>query len=646
LGRVALLTKDFYSWVSLDDEPAAGRKRFESAFAISLLESLLSDAGIRPVVRRNWKEPGSASLVAAELVSNEGTRPLGERDAGTAVLSVTNASYDSPVSESLEVLSPEASARSHKATSSDYVPVTVNLPPHESLLLPVRLPLCTALPAGETCNDAIVAAGAELVRAERDSKIMQLTFYVPGRATLRLRLGARPGHVEIDEVRREAMWDSQRRELTLELTRGAAPELLRVLRIPLPYRPALPDVPHAERRHQEDWGRFTAPGAVRLPLGESASLPAGAPLFALESGREARMMVTVENADTSFHDAQLRLTGTLEASAGGAVPGGEFRGFALKVPAAKVEAAAKVPAGDNGLFPSALTLGSGPDAVASLVFFALIPPKGAAGYRYDLDRDGSEEWVLENAASRAIFSPAAGGRVVGFLEKAGGTNLASSAGLLEDAFAFTPNQRGATPERARGHFGTFNRAYTAEWVKEAAAPALRMTCTAPDIYPHGARIEKTVHLLDDRRLRVEYKARLLQADAPRLAEEAEGRIFAAPVPKESVPQSLVIRNSIPAEAGGGRGTRLCWQAPGAREHCELFVPGGDSLAPFPGATRVEVRTPGRPGLALDWSGAGAGARLTIEQKRYTVLLRLSFSALDPGGAEAGYRIEFTVTEAP
>jgi len=38
--------------------------------------------------------------------------------------------------------------------------------------------------------------------------------------------------------------------------------------------------------------------------------------------------------------------------------------------------------------------------------------------------------------------------------------------------------------------------------------------------------------------------------------------------------------------------------------------------------------------------------VTLEQKNYSVLVRLAFPPLDAGGAAAAYRIEFSVKEAP
>src|SRR5208282_1669581 len=304
----------------------------------------------------------------------------------------------------------------------------------------------------------------------------------------------------------------------------------------------------------------------------------------------------------------------------------------------------------DGLFHGTLHFSSGAESEDLPASYALVPEKGAIGYRFDFDADGSEESVLEDGTVRAVFSPGEGGRVVALVEKSSDTNLASPMGLLEDVFAFTPNPRGARPEDARGRAGTFNRAYSAELVPGDGGPALRMSYDAPDVYPHGARIEKTIRFTDERRLAVEYRVSLLAADSRRLEEEAAGRIFAVRPPEQPVAQAFEILNSVPATEPGARGTLFCWQSGeaggGGVQHCEAFVPGGPALL-LPGeVTRLEIRQVRGPGLALEWPGAEAGTRLILEPRNHTMRLRFVFPPLAPGGAAAVYRIEFIVTEAP
>ena len=61
-------------------------------------------------------------------------------------------------------------------------------------------------------------------------------------------------------------------------------------------------------------------------------------------------------------------------------------------------------------------------------------------------------------------------------------------------------------------------------------------------------------------------------------------------------------------------------------HCEEFVPGGPAIEIPADAKGLELRTPGRPGLALDWDSG----KMSVEPKRYSVLLKLQSRALAPG----------------
>ena len=650
-GRLILLTKDFYSWVGLGDDFSDGRNRFEAPYGISVLKDLLHDLDLRPVVQPVPDAAHTADFMASELVSDEGTGLLGERSGGQGWLSVSNLSYDTPLAETLEVISPRASTRTPQLAASDILKVPVSVPPAESLLLPLEFPLCSEPAPGHACEDRIISSGAELVRAEREGKTMQLTFCAPARATVRLRLAEKPGHSEMDGNPIPAVWNPDEQELTVDLLRGASPAFLRVLRIPLPYAPALPELPSPENRRPSPAAlRLSALGGVRLPVGEDSNLLAEPPLFVLEKGADASLRFAVENLGETGGELQLRINGTFESTARTYVPGGMLGTLSLPVRSSDIESASATPPGADGLYRGTLhTIPAGPSD-NSQVFFAILPEKGGIGYTFDLDADGQPERLLENSALRAIVSPAAGGRLIALLDKATNLNLTSTMGMFEDGFSFSPNPPGVRPERARGRSGTFNRFYTSEWRQAEGGPALQMSYDAPDVYPHGAHIEKTFQLSGERAGSVEYRVSLLLADAQRLAQEASGKIFAAPAPTD-VPQHFVILSSLPAAFGDGPVTKFCWTHPGVAasaaapaDRCESLAPGGQELQLPPEVKSLEIRQPQGPALILDWPGAGDGARLTLEPKRYSVLLRLSCASLQPGGAPGLYRIEFKVVE--
>ena len=652
-GQLVVLTKDFYSWVSLREEIAEGARRFEAPFARGLLEAMMKTAGMRQTIRRESTKTESAELIANELVSNEGSQPLGERNGGEAWLSAVNLSRETTINETLQVLSPQASARSEKNSNDDWIEFPVRIPPQESLLLPLELGLCLEPAAKLKCEDALISSGAELVKAEREGKTMILSFYAPAKASVRLRLAARPMHMEVDEVQANGEWTKSNHELVVELLRGASPHFLHELRMPLPYQPALPERPKTESKHLPPAHfRFTPAGAVRLPLGEDSTLLTNPPLFVFRRGDEGSIWVGAENVGGQGASVQVQASGEFNASAKSYVNANELRSLNLKLPVSILEKTADAPAAD-GLYHGTLHFASGAETLDLPVSYVLLPEKGAVGYEFDFDADGSAERVLENSALRAIVSPADGGRIVALVSKSPDRNLASTMGLLEDVFTFTPIPPGNPREQIRGGTGTFNRAYAADWIAGEGenGPALRMRYDAPDVYPHGARIEKVARFKDAQTVAVEYHVSLLPADARRLEEERAGRIFAAPPTDAPVSQSFAILNSVPATVGGSRTTQICWPNPEENgteakkaEHCEGFVPDGAAITPPGGARHVEFREAQHPGLAIEWEDAGA--QLTLEPKRYSILARLAFPPLNPGGATAAYRIEFSVKGTP
>ena len=659
-GQVIALSKDFYSWVVPEEDFAASRARFEADWAINTLLGFLNYAGVRPVVEHLTQSRPALALVVSELVSNEGTGVLGARTGGTGLLSVTNLNGAEPVETSIEVFSPRAGA---SGAGNDHLPLRLSLPPRESLLLPIHFSLCGAAPPGTKCDDEVALAGAELLRAERESKTLELTFYVPARATVRLRLRERPPRVLLEDGHLEAIWTEESRELEIEVPRGVAPDFLRVLKVPMHYIPWVSPrpVPGHAPLPAGRWLNYSAVGAVRLPLGEDTSLLTDPPLFAVPDEHNDSIVLAAENLDDSNHDVELRIDGPLSGSVSAGIPAHEWRSLNLKLHQEKsASPSGKSSRGVNGpdpLLHEEMTITSGGDHSQTPVYFVVVPEKRTVGYRFDFDRDANPEWVLENAGLRLIFSPEEGGRAIALVDKASDSNLATTIGFFADHFAFTPNPPSINPARAHVRYGLFNRIYRGEWLEEEAGRALRLSYRTPDVAPAGARIEKTIHLLDAQRFVVDYDVVLDAAPGHRPNSASGGAVnpFATPLP-EGVRQAFVAVNSVPAHAGGAQSTRFCWPtgSGSAREaaavaagpadsnppaeHCEFFVAGGDALNLPASVAHLEVRTPGRPSLVLEWKNA----RMTVEMKNYSALLRLEFRALEPGGAPMRARVEFMV----
>ncbi len=120
----------------------------------------------------------------------------------------------------------------------------------------------------------------------------------------------------------------------------------------------------------------------------------------------------------------------------------------------------------------------------------------AIAFAYDVDRDGFDDYVMENEFLRLVISPNAGARAFTLLNKRTGQNVFTGIGGLRDKFVeLDPADPTRNPKRKRGAYGTFNRAYSAEVVSGMGAQSvLKLSYDAPDVFPSGAHIERTITL--------------------------------------------------------------------------------------------------------------------------------------------------------
>jgi amino acid transporter len=116
--------------------------------------------------------------------------------------------------------------------------------------------------------------------------------------------------------------------------------------------------------------------------------------------------------------------------------------------------------------------------------------------------DGDPTVVLANATSFAAIAPDGGARLVAFARRAAcgaaWRSLTNATGALRDDVLLLPPPS-VTDRIARYTHtypaGTFNRRYRVEILASGGATArVRLSYDAPDLPPHGARIEKTVSL--------------------------------------------------------------------------------------------------------------------------------------------------------
>jgi len=644
-GTTVESSKDFYSWVKLDETLKDTRARMEAAWAFQSLRELMGRAGLHAVVERYDNAIAADELYVSQRVSNEGTLPMGRRTGGKGLISVVNLASEGTAEAKLRLLSPRDSAR---PSAAGRIELPVSIPAGEALLLPLRYSLCEEARAGEKCNDEVVAAGAELLSVYRDGRSLEFLFYAPAKATVIFQFAEQPRRMRMDELGVDGLWVIEARRFEAEIMRGAAPTYLRSVRIDLRYRPFVREKPKPQERRRDYDGSVS--NAMRLPLASDAGLASDPPLVLLDEEGRGTMVVEARNYDELGARISLRVEGPVRASELLALETGE-RGYERME--LRPERNASLPPTGEVVGGQLRLRGFGDERVVP-VRFVRVSAKGSTAYRYDFDRDGADEWVLEDARLRAIFVPQAGGRAVALVSKSSGITLTNSVGALRDHFAYAENPAGRRPERARGAAGLFNRAYRAEWLQEDEGQALRLAVEAPDVYPAGARVEKTVRL----------RSRAAPAGGAASEPMAEGKredqprewsglgvdykvSLAAGGEQPSQPQAFVAVHSVPVLLRGDRTTRFCWPVPGAEnlegateETCELFQPGGLATVPE-GISTLTIRTPGAETLMLEWS---AGA-MAVEMKNYSALLKLRFPPLAPGGPAGEYRLRMELREA-
>ena len=661
-GEVVESTKDFYSWLALDKSLADNQSQQESKWALGVLNEFMAAGEIRPALKFSGKTTGGSALFLSEIVTNEGTGLLGDRKAGQGFLSATNLAEHETAEADVDALSPSASAKGHAGT---YSSIHLVVPPHESVLLPLEMPLCSSDPQNAPCGDSIPIAGAEFIDARRDGKTLELTFYIPARADIHIHLGEKPFHVSLDEMdtKPESNWIPDQKELQLTIPRGAAPDFRRTLKLTVHYTPHVPEV---EKHNQpskapsEDL-EYYVQNAVRFPTSGSSFLRTYPALIVPDDDGKMNVLLIAENQNASASGyLDLSFDKPLHGSKSLVVPAHGSASDILEFKTAEAQPAGTPPPADH-LFHAAIEVRVGHDRRV-LPITALMHAAGATEhYKFDFDRDGADEWVLENDRLRLIVSPESGGRALALIDKSSSTSLASNVGLFRDNFSFTENPPGLNPARARGKYGLFNRPYRASWSGDDKNPVLHLQYEAPDVYPAGANIEKTVQFDSADAFRVDYRVLL----RPKFGDASDAT--------SAQTQSFAIVNSLPldasASAGPGAGplgaARFCWQkvAPlqsspagmgksnrDENEDCTDFVPSGKPVVVPQGVSTIEVHSPGRAAIEISWDCSKAEVdgcpQMTIEPKLFSALFRLEFRALVPGAEASRYSMRLRVLDTP
>ncbi|HUK31925.1 MAG TPA: beta-galactosidase [Candidatus Acidoferrum sp.] len=676
-GKIIELEADIFSWVSVTESFAASIARPEAKSAAQQLQGVIAAAGsLAPIVSLK-DHPGS--LLVSELAANPSAGELGAPTANcgkrprcaAGLVSVTNWSGDDAIQDTLAIVPPASSVRTPK--DEDLISLPVEIPPHESLLLPINIPLCPENAAADSCSDKIVAAGAEFLGATRSGNALDLLFYAPAKATVLIKLESRPLSVELPvqilitqddkplfpERSLEGHFNLDTHVFRVEMPRGAAPDFIRDLRLHLDYTPNVPERPKASKHRAHDF-RYSIVDAVRLPLGH-ASLATEPPLIALGADGTGRLVVQAESKSDSWI--------TMQAVVEGAARGSERlhleehdEDFATvnltptSAPSSPPDPNAKA------LLPGTLSFtGDKNIDKKSPLTFLFANGDDPVGYEYDFERSGSRNWVLENKNVRLILLPDAGGEIEALVEKSTGANLTTNVGGLRDLIRMPS---GNLPEGAIID-PTLNLPYHAQWDTENGHPAISLEATFPEWFQISGNIKKIVHLetkdgmetVDVRYLPApiysESKANESESARPiasivtafsvpavaQLPDRTQFCWFATSLPEKAAADSAAANPSAnaPKNRAGNPGV-IPAASPVDAGHCTAFAAGGATISLPAGAKRVEVRTEGQPTLVMEWD---AGS-VSIEQKQFSARLLLELPAISAPGNDAGVRLRYTI----
>ena len=527
-------------------------------------------------------------LYVTELVADAGSLPFERRaDAqGFGFVGVTNLSVEHARTAEIVLSDPRATDLTPAPDHSIRLP-RLSMPPRESLMLPVRVPLanpCWQLAPGIEPADEVFYATAELSHVGYDGAALKLEFTAPADAEVALRLSRRPGHATLDGQPATIQEDAERHLYVVQIGHGPAPHFLRTLELAYPHEglrltidprepwiagetrtvsvrvenpsPAafegkLEFVAGSLHRGENPSRQVEAPGqssreftfpmeipadvtpqqpvaltaklretnspttwawysqvtahrpfdfsvapVITFPLREDLAVPIEHPTLAsLELPGEAVFQVRVKNWQDHEQVVSVATTGANLALTPARAQ------LVLPAQAEKIVELHATPSGGSGIYPFTIDLQSGDYKGSEGVVVAAWRKGEAIAYQFDYDRDGFPDLIMENSVVRLFVSPFAGGRAFAFVNKTTGANAFNSVGGMRDNFTkrVEPEDMRNLPDWTReGALGLHNRPYASRILSAGGVEAaVRLEYSAPDIYPNGVKLDRTLRLAGD-----------------------------------------------------------------------------------------------------------------------------------------------------
>jgi hypothetical protein len=595
-GRVIFLGGDVSLWSGSPD-PAKRDAVLWSALMGEAGVSRNVDADTRTDTRQN------APLYITELIADSAGPPppkRGPEKPGYGFVGVTNFSPEQSATAELRVADPRSfDPTSFDPRSSDPDSTAqersiqlpqLTLPPRESLMLPLRIPLNqilvqTGVPLEST--DEIYYATEELTHVAYDATTLSLEFTAPQDGEVALRLSRRPQSAEVDgETAKTREADGL---FVIAMAKAKAPNFERRVEIKYPR-----EVPSIHFVNGHTWLRDTKnnaivrvdnPGASPLegdlelsagPLQASQHIAVRVPEHAssqiifrvgvpedVAEGLVANLTAILHGAGREDVSAGAEVTvhapwtATVQASLGATFPLREDQvipiihpllasvnlpGVAefqvrvknwsdqareatlaisgsdlditsssarLELPAGseKIVAFTANPLKGTGLYHFFVTVDGDNLHWVEEVAVAAVARGEALAYKFDYDRDGFDDVILENQQLRCFVSPHAGGRSFALVRKDSNDNGFDSVGGMRDNFTTRfepPDMHGLPDWTTEKWLGLYNRPYSFQITAAAGREAeVQLEYQAPDIYPAGIHLKRTLSLAGNQEMLVE-----------------------------------------------------------------------------------------------------------------------------------------------
>ena len=599
-GQIIFFGADFSTWslppgatlifeepesVSASDYPEAVQQAARLA-----LPALMKEAGVARKVYPEMKaeKARDEGLYVTELVADAGSLPFEKRadSHGYGFVGVTNFSVEQARTAEIIFTDPRATDLTPAPKRSIRLP-RMTLPPRESLMLPVRVPLNNPywqLAPGIEPADEVFYATAELSQVSYDGTALKLELTAPADAEVALRLSRRPERATLDGQPATIREDAGRHLYSVKIARGQAPHFLRTLELAYPHpgpsltvqpgEPWIAGETRAVRVHVDNPGGaefighldFVAgslyradnpPLPIRVPANSSREYSFRVEIPAdLIPNQPIDLTATLRKGDSAsawaWHsqvtvhrpfDFKVGPTLTFPLREDQAVPIEHPTLASLEIPGeaifqvrvknwwdreqrVMVAAAGKdlvltpsqtqlalpangeekveiraTPRGDSGIYSFSIDMRSGDYTQSEGVVVAAWRGGEAIAYTFDYDRDGFPDIILENSRVRLFVSPQAGGRAFAFVSKATGANAFNSVGGMRDNFTKRvepPDMVNLTDWTRTAWLGLYNRPYSFRIVTATGKKAVvRLEYFAPDIYPEGIKLERTLTLAGD-----------------------------------------------------------------------------------------------------------------------------------------------------